>query len=323
MNSNFISVLMTTYNCAPYIGMAIRSILNQSYKDFEFLIIDDGSTDNTAEIMDRYDDKRIRYIKRNHLGRSSALNFGLKIASYDTIALMDADDISIENRFERQCNFLINNSDIQIVGSNIEYINEEGVAVGEKKYPELQDDIEFMMPIESAICHPATMMRREIIDNSGSYNLEYGYAADHALFLNLLKNGYNFYNLQEILLKYRFPVLRKRISWAGNSDIISYNIGVEYLNNILSTNASSEEKYSFNFRMGLIEYYQGDITVSRKYLLKAISHSKRKALIIMRYVLVTLLGHKLISFLRRKNYLPIISFYINKITGFDLHRIRG
>ena len=75
---------MTTYNCAPYIGQAIRSILNQSYKDFELLIIDDGSSDNTEEIINQFIDNRIRYIRREHFGRSAALNYGLNTSSSET-----------------------------------------------------------------------------------------------------------------------------------------------------------------------------------------------------------------------------------------------
>ena len=95
---------MTTYNCAPYINQAIKSILNQSYEDFEFLIIDDGSTDDTEKIINQFKDPRIRFIKREHFGRSAALNYGLKNASFDIIALMDADDISHPKRLEIQLN---------------------------------------------------------------------------------------------------------------------------------------------------------------------------------------------------------------------------
>ena len=95
-------ILMTTYNCYNYIGQAIKSILNQTYKDFELLIIDDGSIDNTEEIISQFKDNRIRYIKRQHSGMGASLNFGLMNASNDFIALMDADDISDTNRLERQ-----------------------------------------------------------------------------------------------------------------------------------------------------------------------------------------------------------------------------
>ena len=97
-----VSVLITTYNCAPYIAQAVQSILNQTFQYFEFLIVDDGSTDNTEDIVKSFSDKRIRYIKRNHFGRAAGLNFGLKNSSNEIIALMDADDISHPQRLELQ-----------------------------------------------------------------------------------------------------------------------------------------------------------------------------------------------------------------------------
>lgn len=97
-----VTVLMTTYNCASYIKEAINSILNQTYGDFEFLIIDDGSTDNTSEVVKSFNDTRIVYKIIEHVGRSIALNYGLSIAKYDWISIMDADDIAHPLRFEKQ-----------------------------------------------------------------------------------------------------------------------------------------------------------------------------------------------------------------------------
>jgi glycosyltransferase involved in cell wall biosynthesis len=109
MNSFYITILITTYNCASYLKQAINSILYQSYENFELLIIDDGSDDNTSEIINIYKDYRIRYKKINHCGRSQALNYGLSIAKYDWISLMDADDIAHPLRLEKQISLLSGN----------------------------------------------------------------------------------------------------------------------------------------------------------------------------------------------------------------------
>ncbi len=97
-----LTVLMPTYNCAGYIKDSIRCILNQTFTNFELLIIDDGSEDNTEEVISEIKDSRIHYIKKMHTGLSSSLNFGLKIASNNWIARMDADDLCHPERFKKQ-----------------------------------------------------------------------------------------------------------------------------------------------------------------------------------------------------------------------------
>ncbi|HCY74568.1 MAG TPA: hypothetical protein DHV28_01485 [Ignavibacteriales bacterium] len=107
-----VTVLMTTYNCGKYISQAIKSVLNQAYKDFELLIIDDGSIDDTAQIVKRFNDERIRFIESNHIGRSSALNLGLKEASNDLIFFCDADDVIHPQKIEKQLNLYENKNDL-------------------------------------------------------------------------------------------------------------------------------------------------------------------------------------------------------------------
>jgi len=317
-----LSVIMPVFNEERFLGAAIESILNQTFTDFEFIIIDDGSEDNSSEIIKSFQDTRIKFFKSENKGMVEQFNFGIINSSAPLIARMDADDISISNRFEVQYKYFANNPDIHIVGSNIEYINDESKSVGEKKYPEMHDDIEFMMPIESAVCHPVTIMRREIFDEMGLYKVEYGYAADHALFLNLIYNGFKFYNLQEFLLKYRPRIVRPDISRMGNYNIVSYKLGIDYLNKIKYSSSRQTDQYNFYFRMGLIEYYRGSLSLSRKHFINALMISKHKMFKILRYISVTLLGQKLIDFLRKSSLLPKFSLYLNKITKIDLHRIR-
>jgi glycosyltransferase involved in cell wall biosynthesis len=97
---NFITVLLPVYNSQPYVGAAIKSMLNQTYDQFELLIIDDGSTDNTASVVKSFNDDRINYLYKEHTGLAESLNFGLQKAKYNYIARMDSDDISHENRLD-------------------------------------------------------------------------------------------------------------------------------------------------------------------------------------------------------------------------------
>ena len=108
----FLSVVMPTYNCGEYIHFAVSSILKQSFKRFEFIIVDDGSTDNTEEIANSFKDSRIRYFKLEHKGFVDSANFGISEASSDWIASMDADDIALPERFEKQVDYLNKNPEL-------------------------------------------------------------------------------------------------------------------------------------------------------------------------------------------------------------------
>jgi glycosyltransferase involved in cell wall biosynthesis len=101
-----ISVITTTFNYSEFISEAISSILNQTIKDFEYIIVDDGSTDDSESVIQMFDDNRIRFFKINRVGRSAALNFAIKKATYDIIALMDADDIAHPSRLEKELELL-------------------------------------------------------------------------------------------------------------------------------------------------------------------------------------------------------------------------
>ena len=121
-----ITVLMPAYNASNYIGEAIESVLKQTFSDFELLIIDDGSTDNTAEIVQGFKDSRIVFIQQKNAGIALALNAGLQAARAEYIARFDADDICYPNRLEMQYEFMMNNPGYIVVGSDVDYVDADG-----------------------------------------------------------------------------------------------------------------------------------------------------------------------------------------------------
>jgi glycosyltransferase involved in cell wall biosynthesis len=161
-----LTVLMTTYNCAPFLSQSIHSILNQTYKNFELLLIDDGSSDNTEQVANRFKDGRIRYLKRKHYGRSAALNFGLKKASFDIIALMDADDISHPNRLETQLkSYDFGYSSISSTWSL--YFKNKNI-IYSVKTPVSDQLLKKKLFIHSFICNPSVIYNRKfILENKG------------------------------------------------------------------------------------------------------------------------------------------------------------
>ena len=136
---------MPAYNAEKYIGEAIESILNQTFKDFEFIIIDDCSTDKTWEIIQEYakKDSRIRAFHNEHnLYISKARNLSIELSQCDILAIMDADDNSMPNRLEKQYNLLLNNPDIAVVGAFMEIIDELGKSILIRKYLEKDEDLD-------------------------------------------------------------------------------------------------------------------------------------------------------------------------------------
>ena len=195
-----ISVIMAVYNTAQFLEESIESILNQTYPNFEFIIVYDVSTDNSKEIIEKYmkTDNRIIFIENEKkLGVAAARNRGLEIAKGQYIAIMDSDDISMPDRLKKEYLFLENNKDVYLVGSNGIRIDEEG------EY--LADDLHGENPMNGlhkgkvCIIHTSIMFRNKKI----MYREKFHYAEDYDLYLRLLSCGLKLVNIDEILVKYR------------------------------------------------------------------------------------------------------------------------
>ncbi|NER78118.1 MAG: glycosyltransferase [Leptolyngbya sp. SIO1D8] len=206
-----ISVIMPVYNSLRYLDVAIDSILQQSFKDFELLIFDDGSTDGSRERLQQYatKDSRIRLFLREHGGLTLLLNEGLQKAKGEFIARMDSDDVAVENRFEVQLAFLTQNPDCVAVGSEILRIDPAGLPIGIKGQPIHHEEIlhAFLNGRGGAINHPSAMFPRAALEKIGGYNRELEPAEDFDLFIRLSEIG-KLSNLPQVLLKYRLHCKR-------------------------------------------------------------------------------------------------------------------
>jgi glycosyltransferase involved in cell wall biosynthesis len=199
-NQPLISVLMPVYNCENYILEAVESILQQTYSNFEFLIIDDCSTDKTVEIIKSLNDDRIQLIqKHKNTGYTNSLNFGIQIAKGEYIARMDGDDISLPARFEKQIAFMEANVDVVVCGTAFEVLhNSFYIPVAESN-----NEIKVGMLQKCQIGHPTVMMRNSFLKKHQLfYNSNMEPAEDYDLWVRMIHLG-KFHNLQESLLKYR------------------------------------------------------------------------------------------------------------------------
>lgn len=205
-----ISVVMSVYNGEKYLREAINSILEQSYADFEFIIIDDCSTDNSLDIIKSYKDNRIRLIRNKaNLRLPASLNMGIRLANGKYIARMDADDISLPDRFLKQVNYLESHPEVVALGGSFQAIDGNGRNLY-KHHALIEEKLDRYYLIPSPLAHPTVMMRREIIVNNNLfYDVKYSSAQDYDLWLRIRKY-FKIANLPEVLLKYR--IHKKSIS---------------------------------------------------------------------------------------------------------------
>ena len=205
-----VSVVMPVYNGEEYLAQAIDSILTQTFADFEFLIIDDCSTDGTASILAEYArrDSRIKILRQaQNLGVAGALNVGCRQAQGEYIARMDADDVSLPMRFEKQVRFLDAHPEIAVVGTAITVIDADDTEIEEIHYPTNPRVIGWMLIFEDCLVHPTVLMRRSIAQQFGFYATALP-AQDYALW-GRISFEHLLANIPQVLLNYR--------TWAANT----------------------------------------------------------------------------------------------------------
>ena len=197
-----VSVVMSVYNGEKYLREAIDSILNQTFTDFEFIIINDGSTDGTLKIIKSYKDPRIVLISRENKGLVASLNEGIKKAQGKYIARMDADDISLPTRLEKQTKYMEAHLECVMVGAGITFIDDKGKETGRSPLLLHHDDIKLEILVRCPVAHPVVFFRRITFKNTGGYRQSYFPAEDYDLWLRFMEQG-RLANLGEILLEYR------------------------------------------------------------------------------------------------------------------------
>lgn len=236
---------MPVYKGDKYLSKAVDSILDQTFSDFEFIIICDDPTPETKEILNKYQqsDSRIHVYYQERQGLVNSLNMGISLAKGEYIARMDADDISLPRRFEKQIEFLRNNPEIQLVGSDLEFIDNKGNKIIEMKTPTIPTKpglIKWNLFFQCCIYHPTIMTRKSVIERAGGYSPDYIHAEDYELWLRL-SESVKLANLPDILLK-----LRKH-----ENNISTIHITTQLLNaNIAVLNSLSK---SLNIKTSLEE----------------------------------------------------------------------
>lgn len=194
---------MSVYNGEIHLQEAIDSILHQTFEDFEFLVIDDGSTDNTATIVASYSDPRIRFVLNwDNVGLAASLNRGIQVARGEYIARMDADDVSLPERLERQIDFMDAHPEVGVCGSWIENFGDVRSTIW--KVPAEHERIVAELLFGDCIAHPSVLLRKSCLEGADSkYNPAMREAQDYDLWVRLSREGMRFANLREVLVRRR------------------------------------------------------------------------------------------------------------------------
>lgn len=198
-----LSCVLPVWNGEGYLAEAIRSVLDQTFHDFELIIVDDGSTEGTADILNRFqrEDRRVRLFRQPHAGLVSALKRGMDLAIGEYIARMDADDICASERFEIQTNYLDRHKDVGVCGTWVETFDSGSSDV--IKYPCDDATIRSRLLFESALAHPSVMLRRAVIERHGlDYDAKALHAEDYDLWVRAALHT-RFANIPAPLVRYR------------------------------------------------------------------------------------------------------------------------
>ena len=204
MSDPAVSVVMPTYNAEAFVDAAVASVRGQTFSDFELIIVDDGSDDHTIEILLRHlaADRRIQVLRKPHRGICEALNDAIAVASGAYIARMDADDIALASRLERQVAALSARPSVAVVGSNYEIIDATGAKRGASDLPTDSAEIRAALERSNCIAHPTVLMRRDAFLAIEGYRRAFRQCEDYDLWVRLSER-YDLINLAEPTLRYR------------------------------------------------------------------------------------------------------------------------
>ncbi len=216
-----VSVVIATYNMAAYLPLAVQSALDQTYRNLEVLIVDDGSTDGTRKAVEPFlEDRRVRYLYQQNRGQAAAKNHGVRESRGEYVAFLDADDLWVRDKLEQQVPLLLKSSDVGVVYSKMAYIDETGKELGISDYGLFRGRVSGPLLISNFIGFGTSMARRQCFERLGGFDEAMKMGIDYDLWLRF-STEYAFDYVDRPLLRYRV--------WSGQ---MSNNCRGRYLSGI-------------------------------------------------------------------------------------------
>lgn len=240
MEYPLVSVLMPVYNGQNYLKEAIDCILNQSYTNFEFIIVNDGSKDKSGEIICSYSDPRIKYHHQENKGLGATLNVGLDLCKGKYIARQDQDDISNPDRLKKEVEYLEKNPMVLLVGTRAKIFRDNSDEVEYHTHPSHPADLKFDLLFDNPFVHSSVMFRKSAIEEVGNYNPDRNLYEDYDLWSRLSQKG-DVANLPEVLVDYRHHDQGLSKNFTNFKEYALYNQGLHNLKNLLG---SEDEMFS-------------------------------------------------------------------------------
>ncbi|HLA39858.1 MAG TPA: glycosyltransferase, partial [Candidatus Glassbacteria bacterium] len=241
-----VTVLMSVYNGERFLRESVESILRQSFGDFEFLIMEDGSTDSTAVILAEYaaKDRRIRVVKNEeNIGLTRSLNHGLALARGKYVARQDADDLSLPERLARQVEFMEAHPDTVLLGTGMEVINEGGKTLGRRIPPADQRSLAAELLIKNnAFGHTSVMFRLAAVNELGGYDESFAFAQDYDLWWRMSRK-WKVAVLPEALVRWRASGSNISGTWRAEQLDCMYRISVKAVAEVIGRESLDEEAY--------------------------------------------------------------------------------
>jgi glycosyltransferase involved in cell wall biosynthesis len=231
-----VSVIMPVYNTAKYLRESIESILNQTFSDFEFIIIDDASTDESVAIVMSYSDRRIKLIQKPvNTGYTESLNMAIDLAQGKYIARMDSDDVSLNNRFEKQYRYMEQNSDVLVLGGSYQILGTNDIV----SLPLTHQEAAVVCLMQVPVAHPTVFIRKKLFDQYNiRYEKKYEPAEDYGLWTKVVQLG-RIENLPDIVLFYRHHNRQESKIKTQKLVKAAFEIRGEQLNRLIDFNGKS------------------------------------------------------------------------------------
>lgn len=303
----WISVITTTYNCAPYIYEAIHSVLNQTFEKFEYIIVDDGSTDDTESVVRSFNDERIHYYKINHIGRSKALNYGLEKCNRDWIAIIDADDIWHPNKLEKQVKLI--GSETDVIFTNSLFFKRKAIKFS-VECPKSKERLMKILQLHGHMNNSSILYNRNLIKSVGGYDESFSNTEDYDLISRIIPKA-NYKYVDDYLV---YSKLRTNSISSVSKEMTKKNIQMIHkkyfsnkVNGILDEAYINQEEYLDSWR----EYFYGDKKNARKLWLSNKKLFLKDYRIILAFI-ITYLPNSLFEKFLQSRFRLRIKYYLKK-----------
>lgn len=291
------SVVTTVYNRASILGRAMRSVLDQSFTDYEYVVVDDGSTDGSADVAESFADARVRVLRCPHRGRAAALNTAFAACTGEFILIQDSDDVALPGRFERQIAFLREHAEVGMVGCQLLLVEDEIGKPRRYMLPLRHEEIVQLMLLTSAVSFGASAMRRSYADAAGAFDETLPAAEDYAFQLRMLRHC-ACANLPVFLQEIHVQADSQSVLRSRQQRQLTRDLALAFVESRASASQSASSVAAALYDRGRIHYYHDEIHDAR-YMLANALRLRPLRFGTWRYFLPTLLGPSLLRAFRR------------------------